>query len=491
MDPSNWLFVPLIELMIVTLVLLVVLGGTVVFPPNWGHDLQQAALDEVHRRFAGLGTRSQADFIAAARMIGAKRELSDSSDDTANIILTTVIVLTNASDPERIRKQLNGLRTRLQSTALRRQVALVSKVASIRIASYLWVACDWVHRCFFALVGLIWLLPRSCPFLAARLQRNSGVLGLIGIIAGIFWAALMRGATTPEGAAFDWLGLVGDVALIFTIGGIVVAVLGLYKTVLVSLVGAPRQWTRRGLVAGVSFVLCAVITIGVGLSGLLTQWQRNLAAWTQKIEMTDDAARWLGGAMVAATIIYLAWNGYQWVRRPGIWLSDRLWIIAASQPLLVMLVVVILFAADLPPSDFGWLSTSAACAMIILGCIATGTAGFEWIQKYRALRKLGRRVPRKGFRWWALITWVTLAFALGVTPPPLMTVDLRAMDPTLVIPLTVLLNVAAIVWMLAFFPGAIVTVLYVRRVSKAYETFRFSLAPEHPLLSGTGVRHSP
>lgn len=489
MDLTDWLFVPLSTLTAVTILLLVVLGGAVVFPGNWERELLQAASDEVERRFKHLGRRSQNDLIAAARLIGPERELGEPDEEAADLILTTVLVLTDRSDREKVDEELTALRARLQDSALRRHVQLVANVSSIRIASYMWRACDWLNRCVFAVAGFVWFFPKSLPFLSQRLQKHSGVLAVGGIIAGVVWAALTR-AMTPEGVSFDWLGLVGDVALIFALGGIVVAVLGLYKAVLVSRFGAPHEWTRRGVIAGVSFLAFIVITVGLGTSGLLAQWQRGAAAWVQEIEITDDVARWVGGAAFAAFIVYLLRTCYLWVRMPGLSLSDRLWIVAGVPLVLLMLVLIGLFTIGISMTGLAWLFISTAWIMLILGGIASLAASFEWIQKYRALRDLGHRAPRKGFRWWVLVTWVAIAVTLTVMWPLLLTAELRAAAPALVGPLGALFDVVAAVWSLAFFPGAVITVLYIRRVAKAYDVMRFSLAPTHPLLSGPGEPHS-
>ncbi len=208
MDLTDWLFVPLSTLTAVTILLLVVLGGAVVFPGNWERELLQAASDEVERRFKHLGRRSQNDLIAAARLIGPERELGEPDEEAADLILTTVLVLTDRSDREKVDEELTALRARLQDSALRRHVQLVANVSSIRIASYMWRACDWLNRCVFAVAGFVWFFPKSLPFLSQRLQKHSGVLAVGGIIAGVVWAALTR-AMTPEGVSslihrFGW-----------------------------------------------------------------------------------------------------------------------------------------------------------------------------------------------------------------------------------------------------------------------------------------------
>lgn len=98
MNLTDLLFLPLFLLTLITLLLLVVLGATVVFPRKWEATLREAALAEVERRFVGLGPRSQADLIAAERLVGNGSGPADTEDDTASAVLDAVLVLTNGSD---------------------------------------------------------------------------------------------------------------------------------------------------------------------------------------------------------------------------------------------------------------------------------------------------------------------------------------------------------------------------------------------------------
>ncbi len=238
----------------------------------------------------GLGLRPQSDLIAANRMVGNGSKHAEIKVDTSSAVLDAVLVLTNRSDRSRLDEELESWRSRLESSAIDQQVRLVAGVPSIRVASYLWVASARFNTARFALVGFMWFLPRALPFLAQRLQKHGGALGIVGVIVGLLWAAVAR-ATAQEGASFDWFSVVSNVGLICAIAGMVIAVLSLYKAVLVTRFGAPRKWTLRGIITGSAFVLLVCVLIGLGWSGVAANWQLQLVRWGQNLEVSDVVGR--------------------------------------------------------------------------------------------------------------------------------------------------------------------------------------------------------
>ncbi|MFC6355718.1 hypothetical protein [Luethyella okanaganae] len=482
-DLSDWLFFPLVALTLTTLLLLLLLGASVVYPRSWDVTARAAALREIERRFAGLGPRSQSDLIAADRMSGP--DISASGDDgLASSVLDVVLVLTNASDRAELDTELTALRDKLEMTAVRRQVRLVANVSSIRLASYLWVAGNFLCQARFAFVGFMWFFPRALPFLGKRLQKHGGVLALIGVVVGLLWAAITR-ATTPKDSPFDWLSLVGNIALVFTIAGIVVAVLGLYKAILVARFGETRQWTLRGIFSAVVLMLVLLIVMILSLSGVLAEWQRHLARWTQSIDMTEGVGRWIGAALMAVFIGYVLLNIYRWIRNPAMSLSDRLWMLAGAPLLLLMLALVIFFALDISFATFDWMFLAGVWAIFVLAALAGIVTCIEWVQKYVLLKRLGRAVPKKGFRWWALVTWALSGLILNGAWPHMVSSSLDVDNSPLFVTVFSALNLLLGLWTLATFPGLIITLLYARRVWKAFEILRFDQAPPHPDLAET------
>ncbi|MBT2486400.1 MULTISPECIES: hypothetical protein [unclassified Microbacterium] len=481
MNPTDWLFIPLCVLTLVTLLFLFVLGATVVFPRKWDVTLRDAALAEVERRFVGLGLRPQSDLIAADRMVGNGDKPADNNDDTASAVLDAVLVLTNRSDRSLLDAELDGLRSRLECSAIEQQVRMVARVRSIRVARYLWATSAWFNTARFALVGFLWFFPRVLPFLGRRLQKHGGALGIIGVVVGLLWAAVAR-ATAPEGSAFDWFSVVSNVGLICAIAGMVIAVLGLYKAVLVTRFGAPRQWTRRGVITGSVFVLYICVILGLTWSGVITDWQWHLVRWGQTLEVTDDVGRWIGGLVLALAVAYGLTNAYRWVRAPGMTLSNRLWILAGSPILLVMLVLMVPFVLDTPFANVSWVLVVAGWVIVLLGMIASIAGCVEWMRKYRLLKQLGLLPPRRGFRWWALLTWVTAGIIFNSGLTLLLASNQHTADSALFSAALSILNLLTGLWTLAVIPGMVVTALYVRRINKAYEALRFQLAPPHPNL---------
>lgn len=484
MNPTDWLFIPLCVLTLVTVLFLFVLGATVVFPRKWDVALRDAALAEVERRFVGLGPRSQSDLIAADRMVGNCGKPADANDDTASSVLDAVLVLTDGSDRSLLDAELEGLRSHLESSALEQQVRVVAQVRSIRIARYLWAASAWFNTARFALVGFLWFFPRALPFLGRRLQKHGGALGIIGVVVGLLWAAVAR-ATAPEGSAFDWFSVVSNVGLICAIAGMVIAVLGLYKAVLVTRFGAPRQWTRRGVMTGSVFVVYICVVLGLTWSGVVADWQWQLVRWGQNLEVTDDVGRWIGGLVLTLGVAYGLTNAYRWVRAPGMTLSNRIWILAGSPFLLVMLVLVVPFVLDIPSANVSWVLVVAGWFIVLLGVVALIAECVERVRKYRLLMQLGLLPPRRGFRWWALLTWVVAGITFNSALTLLLASTQRTADSAFFSVALSILNLLTGLWTLAAVPGIVVTALYVRRVSKAYEALRFQLAPPHPSLGAT------
>lgn len=486
MNLMDWLFIPLFLLTLVTLLLLVILGATVVYPWNWGVALGEAAVGEIYRRFFGLGLRSQGDLIAAGRMLGGESKPANIEDNTTSTILDAVLVLTNGPSRSYLEAELGVLRSRLQSSAIDQQVQIVAGVRSIHVASYLWVASVWLNKARFTLTGFLWLFLRALPFLKRRLQKHNATLAIIGIVAGLLWAGIQR-TTMPEGSRFDWPGVIGSVSIICAISGMVIAVLALYKAVLVTMFGAPRRWTPRGLVAGGVILLYICGVLGLSWFGVLADWQRHLFGWAESVHMADGVNRWVGGLALFLAIGYGLRNAYRWLRAPGMTLSSRLWILTVSPFLLVIFVLLVPFVLDIPYANVswilnvGWLSVLFGTIAVIVGCV-------EWVQKYRMVKHLGLLIPRKAFRWWALLTWIGAGLVFNSALLLLLSTNHHPEHSSLYSAGLSILSVLIGVWKLTFLPGVLIAALYARRIGKVYETMRFQLAPPHPNSAQT---HAP
>lgn len=140
MSITEWVFIPLSMLFLVSFGLLLMVGAAVARPTRWHQVIYAAGLHEVERRFVGLGPRSHTELYAADRLIGP--EPSDTGDEDAELI-DAVLLLTDASDPAATEAELSAMRAILQDSAVRRQVNLVAGIPSLRLAS---LACGYRRR---------------------------------------------------------------------------------------------------------------------------------------------------------------------------------------------------------------------------------------------------------------------------------------------------------------------------------------------------------
>lgn len=197
--------------------------------------------------------------------------------------------------------------------------------------------------------------------------------------------------------------------------------------------------------------------------------------------MTDEVGKWVTGILTVLAVGYLLRNAYRWIRASAMTISDRLWILPGSPILLMMLVLLVTAAFNIPSADISWVWAIAGWSIVILG-IASLIACIEWVQKYLLLKRFGRTVPRKGFRWWAMLAWIVSGVVLNSAWPLLIRLG-HQMDPAPYSASGSLLSLLIGLWTLALFSGFVVTALYVRRTARAYETLRLQLPPPHPGLS--------
>lgn len=107
-----------------------------------------------------------------------------------------------------------------------------------------------------------------------------------------------------------------------------------------------------------------------------------------------------------------------------------------------------------------------AATMIGGGALFGVVSIIDWVNDYRALRRAGVCIPRRGFRLWALCTWVIATLALtGMFPVMQTPWVLWLIGPYREVVNLVLL-IVELVLAISFWPGAIITALYVRRISK-------------------------
>lgn len=163
MDILAWALWPLFTLALLSLALIVGVGALCVRPLRWEAALFIAAQSEIDRRVAYVARSPRADHLAAARLLGRPPAHQHNLDERADAILDALTVMTDDFDRTQLKNRLQKIREGLQKSALDRQLRLVARIPSLRIATYLWIAGRHLNEAGFVLYGLIWFLPRSLP----------------------------------------------------------------------------------------------------------------------------------------------------------------------------------------------------------------------------------------------------------------------------------------------------------------------------------------
>lgn len=148
----------------------------------------------------------------------------------------------------------------------------------------------------------------------------------------------------------------------------------------------------------------------------------------------------------------------------------------------LLLVHFLLFGLSVTPPLPSWAYQSAfavSFAATIASCIAWCVE--RW-REYSWLRRKGITIPRKGFRWWAMLLWLFSFVLLRLSESLVAALDSR--DALIGGPILYesLLALAAMLWALSSVPILTIAYLYVRRIGKEYRKHEFSSASAHPLL---------
>jgi len=473
----NWLFTPLLSLIVVSLVLVLAVGAASVHPLHWSATLRTAAEPEVTRRVRGSSRYSQSDSIAKARLLGAAPDQNEGSSE--EVVLDAVVTLTDVNDRQQLRNELKRRRDWLEKSALTAQVRMVAQIPSLQTASYVWALGRMLAEVRFACAGFVWFLPKAAPFLAQRLQRHPRKMATAGVVLGILFAGVTH--VFKHDATFNWLTIVGNVITAFAVIAFVSAVVALYGAFIVTRFGSPRNWTRRGVIAGLMYAGFVITIMSLVFSGRLAQWE----LWMTGLIEGTTVGNWVGGALIAALLVYLLRNAVTWIRARRLWISERITTAGIAVFVLLMLLVLACYLLNIPLVEVDQLIMGGAWLMFGLFILAGMVKCIEWTRKLIALRRHRVQVARRGFRWWILLAWIGCGILVSMAQDPVARMQLSPTGQVL----GAIFGILYLMWVVAIIPGFIVTILYLRRVNKAYEKLRFDQAPPHPdLASHEAVR---
>ncbi|GAB3803411.1 hypothetical protein GCM10028798_22230 [Humibacter antri] len=463
------------------LTLTLTVGATSLWPAQWDRKLYAAGEAEISRRFADYRALPQVDHIAARRLLGHKPRPVWGDYDRETTILAAVSVMTNAEDRARLSAELQARRVQLEVTALRRQVRLVARISNFAIASYLWSALRTANALEFSLCGLIWFLPHTVPFLVRVHGKHLAGATIGGALLGVLVAGFTV-AGSPNGSSTDWAGIAGGTAMISLLAALVTATFGLFKAFLTTRFGAVRQWTRKGITSSVVLVVFVGSFLYLDLSGVFGQRTEALTVGTQHLHFSTQESHWIGGILLLAFTGYNIHNAWAWVRNRTVKLSNRIQSATALLFLLLLAVLIVSFLLNLPVTSARWILLGGMLTVLSVAFGGLVMAAVEWVQKYRAIARAGWTVKRRGFRWWALISWCS-ALVAQATSELIGPLRPSAANPVLYDVVGAVFSLITLACVIAFCPGVIITVLYVQRVSAVYRDLQHLQSPDHPALA--------
>ncbi|MDR0176771.1 hypothetical protein [Actinomyces oris] len=461
------------------LILIVLVGASSMWPPTWQKSLNDAATAEVERRKRVRETFSPSEEAALNGMTAGKSNDEPSFDEDDFPSPKIVAALLEKDDSITLISEITERRNALEAAALRRQVSLIENVAGINRVVHLWKFCALVNACFFVASGMKWFFPRSIGYLKRLYGTHITNISIVGAIVGIFMAYLKERPFATDASSL--LSTVGNLLSVSFILALILSTVQLFHSVFVAAFElSPWRRVRNGALTGGLLLLIFTLMIFV-ISGKFSEWHANLELKVQdSLPQNFNTAQ--TGAMIMAALLFASmWTAWRIARTSRYKMSSRLYYAAFIPILLVMLVTIASALMNISPmTSLIWIKAGVfACALFL----AAGSLFSlnEWIMRYRYLRTRKLEVKYRGFRWWALIAWAS-GSAISLTLEYIM----RNWQPTssnyvVYQQLTTVYTILTLSLMLSFIPGAIVTLLFFRRVHRKYSEVLLSKAPRHPL----------
>ncbi|WP_314134331.1 hypothetical protein [Actinomyces oris] len=461
------------------LILIALVGASSMWPPTWQKSLNDAAAAEVERRKRVRDTFSPSEEAALNRMTAGKSndEPPSAEDDFPSPKIVTTLLGKTGSNT--LISEITERRNALESAALRRQVSLIENVSDINRAVNLWKVCAAINACIFVASGMIWFFPRSTDYLKALYGKHVTNISIVGAIAGIFMAYLKERPFATD--ASNLLSTVGNLLSVSFILALILSTVQLFHSVFgVAFELHPQRRARNGAITGGLLLLIFTIMIFV-ISGKFSEWHANLELKVQDfLPHSFNTAR-TGAMIMAALLLGSMWIAWRIACTSRFKMSSRLYWAAFIPFLLAMLVTIVSALMNISPlTSLVWIKVSVfVCTLfLIVGSIFSLN---EWIMEYRYLRTRKLDLKYRGFRWWALIAWAS-GSAISLTLEYVMRHwQLTSSNYVAYQRLSTVYAILTLPLIVSFIPGAIVTLLFFRRVHRKYGEAILSKAPRHPL----------
>lgn len=442
-------------------------GAVCARSPSWDARMYAAGVDELHARGFQTPVRTTAESQTIIEVLGSEPLAVDPATDSR--LIDAIRALTDATENDIAR--LSQIRAELLGGAVAKQHAAVERVATPWLFAKVWNLRRGLSSCYSAAVGLRWFVP----LFAARTRRIGekclSTAALLGIWAGLlFWGfAQLYG----RGTSGSWLAIVSVIITLAGASGLVVAVGRQMYAVAAAWWGLPSQWTRKGVLSGTVIGLVVLSIFVLAGTGTLQRASAAGGRWlvnkVEEFSSTDTA----GAILMVALLLFLIRRSVRSARTTHLQASERVAYGFAGLFLASLTVLLLAFIFQAPrPLVTASVYASGAVAV---GLVAYQTVIFmiHWQRDLRFLKHKGVYVPRRGFRPWALVGWLTVLVAVMVASSFTQMLGPSWQTSLIGQGTGILLMVLSVVTTLTFLPGVVVTGLYIWKVK------RFAMVTRH------------
>lgn len=449
------------------------------WPPTWQKSLNDAATAEVERRKRVCDTFSPSEEAALNSMTAGKSNDNSPSGDEDFPLLKIVAALLGESDSITLISETTERRSALEAAALRRQVSRVKNVSDIIRVVHLWKVYAVINACIFVISGMKWFFPRSIGYLKTLYGKHITNISIVGAIVGIFMAYFKERPFATD--ASNLVSTVGNLLSVSFILALILSTVQLFHSVFVAAFElSPWRRVHNGaLTGGLLLLIFTLMTLSI--SGKLPEWQGTLGRGIQASLLRNFKLELLAALLIICTLLPLMWRALRFIFSIQLRMSGRIYCAAFIMFALSIQVAVFSSSLKLPPTTALFLVKVSLRICIVALAVGSLVHLTEWIREYQYLRTQEVKVKNFGFRWWALIAWAS-GSAISLTLEYVM----RHWQPTLsnyvaYQQLSTVYAILTLLLMVSFIPGAIVTVLFFRRVHRKYGEAILSKAPRHPL----------
>ena len=439
--------------------LLLASGHDAVKSPQWDRRFREAGALELYRRGVFARKNTLDELSARQNMVGNDPPggYREDNGDTYEVIA----ILRGSTDRARMAAELDRRRSWLLGVALERQFRRVRNVHDIKWVHRLWFAQRLLSSAEVSVRGAIWMVPRSIEVVGNSFGTFGKHVSVSAVLAGAIWWGLSAGDS-------EMSGVVASLAGAGLIGGVLYAVGRVWWAVVVARFGLPETWERRGIVRG----LCVLVALGaafaLAVSGTFQRTNNALMGLVDHLEPVDGSrpAYW-HGIILLGVVGWVVRNCVRSAANPLLVTKDRLGFVMTALMLTGVGVACVGMVLNVDTSGFviaaGCLVGGSFCG---IGAMIAFLTVRDRLRRYRALAAAGYTVPRKGFRCWALVTWIVvfgalLAWSELTTSRPGSATYVIEQWAALVVMLTL---------MSSFVPGVIVTHLYIRRIDRHFSS---------------------